>query len=141
MNDTELTRCGALDAALRKLDWSQQRLVKATGLSASVIGRIINNKRYPTEDQANVIQTVLGAHGIYIDPLTEWPAVFEGMRCGGKLGMTHTIDPVPSMTLIDYYRQLDPYSSAEADARIDAALKEREDHEERIREIFYDFFR
>lgn len=98
MQITAITRYkhGKIYGLLQKLGWTQADLVRRSGLSLHVVGRIINLQGRPSREAADAIQRAFGEAGEYLDVLEEWPETFLGLKRGFKRTQTEDI-PLESL--------------------------------------------
>jgi transcriptional regulator with XRE-family HTH domain len=127
---------GALWGALKRLNWTQTDLAKKCGVSIGTISRIMLLKERPSQRLADVLQSVLGGAGVYIDVTQEWPESFRGLPHGAVVEQTRDIDA----SQLDAYRCF--YDSLEKEAvnedrllmrdRVRAALNTLDDREKQV---------
>ncbi len=126
MKITAITRYkhGAIYALLQRLHWTQSELARRCQMCPSRIGEIINLRKRPTAEQANLIQRVFGEAGEFLDILSEWPEAFTGLAKGFKHEQTEDVE---LDRLLDHREVFqiaapEPDNTEEMDATLDAML-------------------
>jgi len=130
---------GDLFAVLKRLGWNQSELARRSGLTATLIGKIINLQYRPSQEIADAIQKAIGEAGEFFDVLEQWPEAFKGLK---KLTtVEHTVD-VPLERLLASHEALlieapDNSRDIELSEALDLSMDNLTDREKSVLHAIY----
>lgn len=112
---------GAVFILLKKLNWKQSDLARATGIHPGKISKICSLRQRPSLEQAQTIQKAFGTAGEFLNIEEAWPDSFVPLKKTLTVEQVQDVDPAHLLEYQSNALMLAQDNAEAAAARVEAA--------------------